>query len=90
MDAHTFDAAQPAPVLLPSRGSRFGPPRASRAMTRCECAGVSFEEVARRMDEHGLSLAEVTRATGCAGNCTACKPDLDRFLAARGLSETTD
>jgi bacterioferritin-associated ferredoxin len=45
-------------------------------MTRCECAEVSFDEVARRMRENGLSLDEVARHTGCGRLCTACLPDL--------------
>lgn len=56
-----------------------------RAMTRCECAGVPFSEVAYRMEVEGLSLAAVKRATGCAGTCTACEPDLEEYLAVRGL-----
>ena len=41
-------------------------------MTRCECAGVSFEEIARRLREEGLSLEEACGRTGCGGTCTAC------------------
>jgi bacterioferritin-associated ferredoxin len=54
-----------------------------RAMTRCECAGVTFVEVERRMREERLSLEEVTGRTGCGRTCTACLPDLRRHLAAR-------
>jgi bacterioferritin-associated ferredoxin len=52
-----------------------------RAMTRCECAGVSFEEVAARV-RRGLSAAEALRGTGCGQTCTACVTDLARFLAS--------
>ena len=45
-------------------------------MTRCECAEVSFDEIARRMREAGLSLEEMGRRTGCGRLCTACLPDL--------------
>ena len=63
--------------VLESEPVRFG-----RAMTRCECAGLSFEEIARRLAETGQSLEELQQATGCGRLCTACVPDLDR-LAAR-------
>lgn len=52
-----------------------------RAMTRCECADVSFAEMAARIDE-GEHLDEAARATGCGQTCTACWPDLERFLLA--------
>jgi bacterioferritin-associated ferredoxin len=52
-------------------------------MTRCECAGVSFAEVERRIREEGLSLEDVARRTGCGRTCTACLPDLQRRLADR-------
>ena len=55
---------------------------APRAMTRCECAGVSFQEIARQMAASGGSLDDVQRRTGCGGNCTACVPDLLRFLSS--------
>ena len=60
--------AGPAPVLAPP-------------MTRCECAGVTFEEVARRMAAERLSAAQAVGRTGCGQNCGACIPDLLRFLA---------
>ena len=60
----------PAPLL--------GPP-----MTRCECAGVSFAEVARRAEAEGVAPEQAIRRTGCGQNCGACLPDLRRFLAAR-------
>jgi bacterioferritin-associated ferredoxin len=56
-------------------------PRLGQAMTRCECASLSFAEVARRLREERLSLEEVARRTGCGGTCTACLPDLRAFLA---------
>ena len=59
------------------------PVAAPRAMTRCECACVSFEEIARRLREEGLSLEEACRRTGCGGTCTACVPDLRAYLASR-------
>jgi bacterioferritin-associated ferredoxin len=50
-------------------------------MTRCECADVSFPEVARQVAAGG-SLEEATRRTGCGQTCTACLPDLRKFLAS--------
>ena len=54
-----------------------------RAMTRCECAGMSFQDIAARMDAEGTSLEEACRRTRCGVTCTACVPDLARFVAAR-------
>ena len=54
-----------------------------RAMTRCECASVSFQEIASRMDAERSSLEEVCRRTQCGNTCTACLPDLARFIASR-------
>ena len=68
-------AGGPAPAGVPSR-VRPAPP----AMTRCECADVSFPEVARQLAAGG-SLEEATRRTGCGQTCTACLPDLRKFLA---------
>jgi bacterioferritin-associated ferredoxin len=66
-------------ALVPSCEAVWGakPPE----MTRCECAGVSFEEVERRIRQEGLSLADATERTGCGHTCTACLPDLRRHLA---------
>ena len=55
---------------------------APEAMTRCECAEVSFTEIAARMAAEGSSLDEVVRKTGCGTTCTACLPDLRRFLSS--------
>jgi bacterioferritin-associated ferredoxin len=54
----------------------------ARCMTRCECAELPFEEVARRVRE-GRSLDEVQAETGCGRLCSACIPDLHDHLAAR-------
>ena len=52
-------------------------------MTRCECSGTAFREVARLMDRQGLSADEACRRTGCGLTCGACLPDLVRYLASR-------
>ena len=51
-------------------------------MTRCECTGLAFEEIARRVLE-GATLDEVQERTGCGRLCSACLPDLHARLAAR-------
>jgi bacterioferritin-associated ferredoxin len=55
--------------------------RPGRTMTRCECAEMSFSEIARRLREERESLEQVARRTGCASTCTACLPDLREYLA---------
>jgi hypothetical protein len=72
-------AAEPAEI---GPGSAAGVlPAVPRAMTRCECAEVSFQEVARQVAS-GRPLEETLRRTGCAQNCTACLPDLLKHLAS--------
>jgi bacterioferritin-associated ferredoxin len=73
--------AEPAPD-----GALTAPPAAfpravPRPMTRCECADVTFPEIARDMAANGRSLDEVGRRTGCGQICTACLPDLRRYLS---------
>ncbi len=52
-----------------------------RAMTRCECAELAFDEVVRRIREDGASLEDVQERTGLGLLCTACLPDLRAHLA---------
>jgi len=59
------------------------PARSGRAMTRCECAGLAFDEIARRVRDQGFCLETLQRETGCGSLCTACLPDLHDHLAAR-------
>lgn len=57
-------------------------------MTRCECAGLGFEEIARIADRERIAAFEVLcRRTGCASTCTACRFDLEAFLARRRARE---
>jgi bacterioferritin-associated ferredoxin len=44
---------------------------------------MSFREIAHRMRAEGETLDELGRRTGCGRTCTACLPDLERFLAGR-------
>ena len=59
------------------------PVRFGRAMTRCECARLAFDEIARRVCVEGQSLEALQRETGCGHLCSACLPDLRDHLAAR-------
>jgi bacterioferritin-associated ferredoxin len=52
-----------------------------RAMTRCECAELPFDEVARRVREDGVPFEELQERTGCGRLCSACLPDLRDHLA---------
>ncbi|HET7291817.1 MAG TPA: (2Fe-2S)-binding protein [Vicinamibacteria bacterium] len=58
-----------------------------RAMTRCECADLPFEEIRRRI-ERGQSFDEIAHRTGCGRTCTACVPDLQAFLEQQGAKAT--
>jgi hypothetical protein len=51
-------------------------------MTRCECAELPFEEIARRVEDEGLAVADALRRGGCGQICTACLPDLESYLKA--------
>ena len=59
------------------------PVRCGRAMTRCECSGIRFEEIARLVRDEGKSLETLQAETGCGRLCTACLPDLREHLARR-------
>lgn len=74
--------APPPPARGAGRGPA-GPPLVAPDMARCECAGDTFEEVARRMHAERLSAEQAVRRTGCGQNCGACIPDLLQFLARR-------
>ncbi len=52
-------------------------------MRRCECLDIGFEAIAERVSREGLSFDEMRRRTGCGSVCTACVPDLERFLGSR-------
>jgi bacterioferritin-associated ferredoxin len=60
----------------------FALPGFAQAMTRCECAGISFAEVGRLLDA-GEPLPAALARTGCGSTCTACRPDLESYLAGR-------
>jgi bacterioferritin-associated ferredoxin len=51
-------------------------------MTRCECAGISFVEIGRLL-EAGEPLPAALARMGIGETCTACRPDLESYLADR-------
>ena len=59
--------------------------RLVRAMTRCECSELPFDEIVGRI-RGGRSLDAVQAETGAGLLCTACLPDLRSHLAAEGVS----
>jgi bacterioferritin-associated ferredoxin len=56
---------------------------AARHDRAASAPGVTFQEIARRIEAEGTPLEEVCRRTGCGLTCTACVPDLVRALASR-------
>lgn len=77
-----MEGLSPSSIACDSCCATLEEPCSGRAMTRCECAEISFAEVARRVAQ-GIPLAKVLRSTGCGGMCTACVPDLERYLSSR-------
>jgi len=73
----------PMETSVHDREPRFPGPFLPRLMTRCECAGVSFEEVARLVRKEGLSLEAARRRVGVGDLCTACLPDLEATVRSR-------
>lgn len=82
-------AAQPLPALSePEAEAQASRPArfvlcAPRAMTRCECAGASFAEIARQVHAEGRALCDVLNRSGCGQTCGACVPDLQSYLSRR-------
>lgn len=58
-------------------------------MTRCECAGLEFAEIATALSRDGCSEDDVPARTGCGQICTACLPDLRSYLAERAEKRVT-
>lgn len=54
-----------------------------RPMTRCECAGIEFEDVLAEVRATGATPEEVCVRTGCGQTCGACRPDFESYLRAR-------
>jgi len=80
-------AAQPLPAQPEAepRPSRLAGlvPCTPRAMTRCECAGESFAEIARQVHVEGRALCDVLKGSGCGQTCGGCLPDLQSYLSRR-------
>lgn len=55
-------------------------------MLRCECAGLTFEEIEAMARRQGIAaeFEAVCSRTGGGDTCTACRDDLMAFLADRG------
>jgi bacterioferritin-associated ferredoxin len=53
-------------------------------MTRCECSEVSFEKIAHMVAD-GCTHHEAMAATGAGHTCTACRGDLELYLATLNL-----
>ena len=81
-------AAQPMPAFpepqpeAPPSPARLVP-CAPRLMTRCECAGASFAEIARQVHVEGRALCDVLKGSGCGQTCGGCVPDLQLYLKHR-------
>jgi len=70
-----------ATTLNPTCPNHPLPVAQPREMTACQCAGVSFETVAREVYLEGRTVEDACRRTGCGQTCGACVPDLRRYLA---------
>lgn len=64
----------------PGRCGRLVP-----AMSRCECAEMSFEELVRRLREARLGFDALQAETGVGLLCSACLPDLCEHLDGAGV-----
>jgi hypothetical protein len=65
--------------------------RCGRAMTRCECAEMAFDEVVRLAQrDSGAGLEAVQAETGIGLLCTACLPDLHAHLRGAGVPVPAD
>ena len=71
----------PIPETVPAAPR---PAAVAPAMTRCECTEVSFENVAK-MIAAGCTHEHAMASTGVGGTCTACRGDLELYLATLNL-----
>jgi bacterioferritin-associated ferredoxin len=49
-------------------------------VSRCICRNTAFSELLPRAREHGWTLTDVIRETGCGGQCGLCRPYISRML----------
>ena len=51
------------------------------SVTQCICRRLPFERLLPLARQHGWTLLDVMRETGCGDNCGLCRPYLRRMLA---------
>ena len=56
------------------------------SVTQCICCRVPFTRLLARVREHGWTLGDMMRETGCGDQCGLCRPYLRRMIAT---GETT-
>ncbi len=49
-------------------------------ISRCICKATEFADLLGPAREHGWSLADLVRETGCGGQCGLCRPYISRML----------
>ena len=49
-------------------------------ISRCICKATPFAALLGPAREHGWSLTDVIRETGCGGQCGLCRPYISRML----------
>jgi bacterioferritin-associated ferredoxin len=49
-------------------------------ISRCICKATPFSELLGPAREHGWTLTDVIRETGCGGQCGLCRPYISRML----------
>ena len=50
------------------------------SISRCICKATPFSELLGPAREHGWTLTDVIRETGCGGQCGLCRPYISRLL----------
>ena len=51
------------------------------SVTQCLCRRIPFIRLLPPAREHGWTLEDLIRETGCGGQCGLCRPYLRRMLA---------
>jgi bacterioferritin-associated ferredoxin len=51
------------------------------SVTQCLCRQIPFIRLLPSAREHGWTLEDLIRETGCGGQCGLCRPYLRRMLA---------
>lgn len=50
-------------------------------VSRCICMSMPFDHLLPLAREHAWTLADITRETGCGGQCGLCRPYIRQMLA---------